>query len=43
MGKMDSIDSYQSRLNKSLIKKKKNESIWEKTNPVRSNKESRKI
>lgn len=43
MGKMDSIDSYESRLNKSLIKKKKNESIREKTKPIRNNKESRKI
>lgn len=43
MGKMDNIDSYESRFSKSLIKKKKNESVWEKTKPVRKNKESRKI
>ncbi len=43
MGKMDNIDSYESRFSKSLIKKKKNESIRERINSVRSNKKSRKI
>ena len=36
-------DSFESRLSKFLIKKKKNESIREKIKPVRSNKKSRKI
>jgi hypothetical protein len=36
-------NSFESRLSKSIIKKKKNESIRERTKPVRSNKKSRKI
>lgn len=37
------VNSFESRLSKFLIKKKKNESIRERIKPVRNNKKSRKI